>query len=189
MSRHFSQDLARRYRQRVLSPAELIAAADHLAACHECRQMLNDVRDVDNKIQSLRANLEVGSESPRAAISDLEDGASVVVPMSEFEASLDFEHVGYPALEAYVDKTISSSHRKALDLHFKTCTSCSKDLHDLESFQAYLANGTGRGETRLWNSSVQAVASADSLIASSTHDEDLVLFGEPSQSRSSELRW
>ena len=112
MSQHLSQDVAQRYRRRILPPAELIAAVDHLLVCHECRQMLGEVRELASRINDLR---------------------------SELNGSIESGHVPYSELEAYVDGTLKMSRRLDLDDHFKICLPCTEELEDLQSSRLHLA--------------------------------------------------
>src|SRR5262249_39524276 len=52
--------------------------------------------------------------------------------------SLEPQHVEYAQLEAYVDHTRTAEERDALDLHLKNCSSCAKEVQDLQACKAQL---------------------------------------------------
>lgn len=117
MLEHLSQDLVERYRFRTMSKAELISADEHLASCGECRAMLANREDLRAQVDSLRA---------------------------DFEKSVVSEHLDYEQLEAYIDETLGTPEREALDSHCKSCASCSAELRDLQAFK----NQSGEQKTR-----------------------------------------
>lgn len=109
---HLSPEVVQRYRQKSLSPHELIATADHLAICPECRELLAAASDLSNRIHSLR---------------------------SEFITQTESNHLSYADLESYVDGTLEASRLQALDAHLMVCGRCSEELQDLESYRLHLA--------------------------------------------------
>jgi len=113
MSQHLSRDATLRYRKRTLRHDELIAASDHLAVCPECREKLATTRELSQRLDFLRA---------------------------ELNSSVNSDHVSYPEMEGYVDKSLNASRLLAVDEHLKTCTTCTEELRELESYKARLIN-------------------------------------------------
>jgi DNA-binding CsgD family transcriptional regulator len=111
MSQHLSREATLRYRMRTLPHDELIAASDHLAVCPECREKLATTRELSQRLDFLR---------------------------TELNSSVNSDHVSYPDMEGYVDKSLNASRLLAIDEHLKTCTTCTEELRELESYKARL---------------------------------------------------
>ncbi len=110
MNGHFSAQLVERYRHRTLSPAELLDADDHLAACEICRQQLSDKQRVQAAAQSLRADL----------------------------AATGLTHIAYEQLAAYVEGELDQTDREIADSHLQLCAQCAAELDDLRAFAAQM---------------------------------------------------
>src|SRR6266481_6148257 len=142
MSQHLSREATLRYRKRTLPHDELLAASDHLAVCPECREKLATARELSQRLDFLRA---------------------------ELNSSVNSNHVSYPDMEGYVDKSLNASRLLAIDEHLKTCTTCTEELRELESYKArfmdsaksvrillpWLRSSLGRSETLTKTSSTE----------------------------------
>jgi anti-sigma factor RsiW len=119
MSEHLSTQKVERYRLRLMSPAELLEADDHLAACETCCRMLVDPQQVRSAFSSVRTELgAVARAKP--------------------------EHTSYEGLAAYVDGEIDEVDREIVKSHLEMCASCAAEARDLLAFKAALANETER---------------------------------------------
>jgi hypothetical protein len=105
---HLTTATLRGYREKRLAPARLLAADEHLAECEECREALLD-------------------HEGGAAADDIIDAL-----ISEDE------HLGYDALEGWVDDTLSPQERRAASGHLQQCARCASDLADLRGMAAAL---------------------------------------------------
>jgi len=109
MSEHLSMQQIERYRQRALSPAELLAADDHIAVCAPCRQQL--------------------AEAMRASFSFVRAGDVVSEP----------EHLEYEQLAAYVDSALDEVDREIVESHLELCAACVAEVRDLRAFRAMMS--------------------------------------------------
>lgn len=119
MSEHLSEQKVDRYRQRLMSPAELLDADDHLATCATCCQMLKDPQRLQNAFASVRSEL----------------GAVIKTKL---------EHPSYEQLAAYVDSELDDVDREIVKSHMDMCSSCAAETRDLLAFKAALAAETDR---------------------------------------------
>ena len=110
MSEHLSREYVARYLRRELSPAELMATDDHLAACSACRKHVGESSSLQRTFASLRENLE--SEAKRGTT-----------------------HLTYEQLEAYVDRQLDAAERETVDFHAEACAICRGELADLQKFR------------------------------------------------------
>jgi hypothetical protein len=110
MNGHLSAQLIERYRQRMLPPAELLDADDHLAACEMCRQQLGDKQLVQATARSLRAEL----------------------------AATRLTHLAYEQLVAYVEGSLDQTDRETMESHLSLCAQCAAELADLRAFAAQM---------------------------------------------------
>ncbi len=113
MSEHLSTERIARYRQRTMSPAELLTADDHVATCSACRQRLSSEEELEAAYISLRAGLEA---------------AGGVEP----------SHLSYKQLEGYLDGKLDEVGREIVDSHLEVCPQCKAELDDLQRFAARL---------------------------------------------------
>lgn len=112
MSEHLSVQQIERYCQRALSPAELLEADDHIAACAPCRQQL---------AEAMQASLTfawVGDKS---------------------EVAAGMEHLAYEQLEAYVDSALDEVDREIVESHLELCAECVAEVRDLRAFRAIMS--------------------------------------------------
>lgn len=107
---HLTAETIERYGAKKSSPAEFLAASDHLAACAECRQKLEFAVSAQAAF--------AGLQSQFAALSDE-----------------DFTHLPYEQLALYVDGKMDSVEREIADSHLAVCENCREDLADLRGFQ------------------------------------------------------
>lgn len=97
-----------------MSPAELLAADDHLAACESCRRALAE------------------SAAP---------GASFATLLNSYIAAPDTTatHLTYEQLAAYVDHDSNELEREAVEGHLGTCSQCKEEVRDLFAFKESMA--------------------------------------------------
>jgi anti-sigma factor RsiW len=112
MSEHLSVQQIERYRQRALSPVELLAADDHIAACASCRQQL--------------------AEAVQASLTFTWAG-------NKDEMSAGMEHLAYEQLEAYVDSALDEVDREIVESHLELCAECVAEVRDLRAFRAMMS--------------------------------------------------
>jgi hypothetical protein len=105
---HLNTATLRGYREKRLAPAGLLAADEHLVECDECREALLD-----------------------------HDGGAAADDIIEALTSED-EHLGYDALEGWVDDGLSPQERRAASDHLQHCARCASDLADLRGVAAAL---------------------------------------------------
>ncbi len=111
MNEHISVQLIERYQRRALSPAELLDADDHLAACEICRQRLGDIPRERAAANSLRADL----------------------------LATEITHLGYERLEAYVEGKLDPIDREIADSHLMMCAQCDAEMNELRAFAVQVA--------------------------------------------------
>jgi hypothetical protein len=110
-SKHLSAETVEHYRERMMPPAELLAADDHLATCEACRGRVAEGERVADMFAALRSN------------------------MSSSASSLP-EHLTYEQLAAYVDESLNETERALADKHLQLCALCDAEMRDLEGFKA-----------------------------------------------------
>lgn len=111
VSEHLSAQSVERYRRRVMSSAELLAADDHLAACSDCCRRASETLQVEAVVSGLRANLRAGA------------------------AALESDHLSYEQIAAFVDDEIGYEEREALESHLEICAPCTEEVNDLRAFR------------------------------------------------------
>ncbi len=113
MPEHLSAQLIARYGRRALSPAELLAADDHLAICAACRQRASEAGNWSAACAALRADLrQAASAAP--------------------------EHLGYEQIVAYVDHALDETAGEIVESHLESCRQCFAEVEDLRAFKAAL---------------------------------------------------
>jgi len=113
MADHLTPDQLARYVKRALTPAELIVADRHLAACELCRKQVSDPQRLEDLVAALRHDLET-------------------------QKVLDPIHIAYEQLEAYVDNEADAADREIVDSHVELCRTCREELRDLQEFRLSL---------------------------------------------------
>ena len=117
MSEHFTAENVERYRSRLMSPAELLAADDHLAVCEACRLKTRlktaDTVRAEAMLMSLRTDL---STAARART----------------------EHLTYEQIEALVDNQLNRAVQEAIEEHIRLCAPCAEEVRDLSAFKSTL---------------------------------------------------
>lgn len=113
MTEHLSTQLIERYQQRSLSPAELLEADDHFAACEACRQQLDETSSLQAAFTALDAEL-----SPTGMESD---------------------HLSDEQIDAYLDDELDEVEREIVESHLNYCANCEAEMRDLRAFDAQMA--------------------------------------------------
>jgi len=112
MSDHLSIHQIRRYYRQKMSPAELLSAGDHLAACVACRERVLEAGRLGDETRRLWADLQAEDES---------------------------EHLSYEQLASYADGRLDEFDRIVLDSHLRVCPACAEEAEDLLEFSRRLA--------------------------------------------------
>ncbi|HTD23963.1 MAG TPA: hypothetical protein VK738_15000 [Terriglobales bacterium] len=111
---HLTEEELRRYRQRSMSPAALLAADDHLAECGDCRESLGRMEKGTSRDATLWRAF-TGSEPPGS------------------------RHLSHDELVAFAEDDWNSADRQQITEHLRVCTQCREDAEDLKSFRDDLA--------------------------------------------------
>lgn len=122
MPAHLSAQQMIRYRQRTLSPADLIAACDHLAACATCRAGVSDAEHLQSAFDALGPSLHqsAASESTHLTVESLAAyaaghlaGADLDVVSSHLEicAECDANAVGLNGAEPAAERSVKVQPR------------------------------------------------------------------------------
>jgi anti-sigma factor RsiW len=114
MGGHLSAQDLERYRQRTLSPAEWLAAEDHIATCEACRRQLGEAEPLPEEVAALWAAFRP-------------------------EAGAKPEHLSYEQLAAYVDDELDEVDREIVESHLELCPTCEAAVRDLRALQAEMA--------------------------------------------------
>jgi anti-sigma factor RsiW len=112
-SGHPSPAVLECYRDRTLSPAELLDAGDHVTACEQCREVLLPADQWHTTAAELVARLSApGGEEPA--------------------------HLSGTQLEACLDGILDPVQRELVESHVARCPACAADLEDLRAFRVEL---------------------------------------------------
>lgn len=95
-----------------MSPAELLSAGDHLAACVACRERVLEAGHLGGEARRLWADLQAEDDS---------------------------EHLSYEQLASYADGRLDEFDRIVLDSHLRVCPACAEEAEDLLEFSSRLA--------------------------------------------------
>jgi anti-sigma factor RsiW len=114
MSQHLSAQDFERYRNRDLSPAEILALGDHLENCVSCQAEGRENKEIQNATKQILSQLQAETDFPET-------------------------HLGYQAVADYVDNTLSEVEREIADSHLEHCRSCEEEVDDLLATKAQLA--------------------------------------------------
>ena len=109
MSRHLAKQEVERFRQRSLSPAELISVCRHLEDCEACRGQVGDEDQFQNAFIALVPGLErMTDEEPF--------------------------HLSAEQIEAYVNRKAGEVDAEIIESHLEDCPACAAGLRDLKAF-------------------------------------------------------
>jgi anti-sigma factor RsiW len=109
LSAHLTARQIEGFNGRSASPAELLAAMNHIASCEACREQVSSEQKTRAAVVSLQADL---SRQPNS------------------------DHVSYEALARCVDDTLNQADREVLESHVGLCAHCADELADLRAFKA-----------------------------------------------------
>jgi hypothetical protein len=127
---HLSEEHLVRYRQKLLSPAELLEVDRHLALCSVCRAQLQ------------------ATGPPPQFWSDWQEWPP-----------LGADHLSYEQLEAYVDNQIDDIDREVVEGHATVCSSCARELRELQTFATGLKAPASPPQRSLWRTVLAAISS------------------------------
>ena len=116
MSQHLSEKEIGRYRDRQLSPNEILALDDHLAHCRLCQ-------------------VEIGN-----------DATALAEITTALQAETDFEegHLPYWQMAEYVDDVLTDVDREIAANHLAFCSNCKAEVQDLLMMKTTLVALPGR---------------------------------------------
>ncbi|MBA3322457.1 MAG: hypothetical protein H0T45_13570 [Pyrinomonadaceae bacterium] len=122
MAEHFTEQHVERYRSRLMSPAELLAADDHLAVCEACRLKTAATVRAAALLISLRHDLETAADIAET------------------------NHLSYEQIAALIDEKIIGPERTVIEEHRDRCASCAAEVRDLFAFKSTLATKTAAAD-------------------------------------------
>lgn len=105
MSNHPSREELIQYRNRTLSPHELVAVDGHLAGCQDCRR----------------------------GLAELATPASAAAVLSGIRQAED-EHLTYDQMDAWVEDQLDQSGRELVMAHIGLCSACARQLQAYQSY-------------------------------------------------------
>ena len=114
MSLHLSEQDLKRYLNRDLSPADILALDDHLRNCVSCQTEAREDPEIQNAIELVLSQLRA----------DTDRGDS---------------HLLYQEMADYVDNTLSDVEREIADGHLDYCQNCKVEVEDLVRARARLS--------------------------------------------------
>lgn len=113
MLEHISEKALQKYKDKSLSPVEVLQVCDHLEVCSECREKLVGLKLLDTLFHSFVYELQTTSYEPTP-------------------------HLLPEEVIAYVDSHLGDVDRETVDSHLMYCSPCSDDIQDLRLFKASL---------------------------------------------------
>jgi hypothetical protein len=113
MPEHLPSQMIELFVARKLAPADLLTAAQHLAACETCRVQSNQLRQTSAAIEYLHTNFQ--------------------------EEFIEQGHLSYEQLAAFVDTSLNQAERQTISLHLTACATCAKEAQELELLKNNLA--------------------------------------------------
>src|SRR5215813_8858014 len=110
MIEHIHSQKMRAFYARSLENADMTEAAEHLAACHECRRLFQGVFQEMNDHQPVSLNL-----SP--------------------ELLFRHEHLDFDQLVSLADDNIDDEDREIINIHLRACGRCREDVRSFMAFR------------------------------------------------------
>ena len=110
MSEHLTARQIERYYNRLMSPAELLVALDHVAGCNACREQFEPEQRIRVAGDALRSELQAQAQHPN--------------------------HLTYEDSAAYVDECLGEMEREIVESHLDLCSQCATEITDLRAFRA-----------------------------------------------------
>src|SRR5688572_25252420 len=98
--KHLTDSERKRYKRREMRPDELILFGDHLAACSQCFQHLDDPGLVEAAYRFAHESFEITPD----------------------------DHLLYEQLAGYSDASLGAAEREAVECHLSACEECEADL-------------------------------------------------------------
>jgi predicted anti-sigma-YlaC factor YlaD len=119
MSEHLSGEQIESYRQRMLSPAELLAVDAHIASCEACRSQLARAEQLAQTFAFLRTDLRA-------------------------EARAEPLHLSHEQFAAYVENDLDEVDREIVESHLELCPQCAAEVRELRGFKTLVASSPPR---------------------------------------------
>ena len=111
---HFTDEQVARYKQRQVTPVELLAMDDHLAECDDCYVRCSREEEREERFGSVyRHFVSSVGEDPK--------------------------HPSYEELSAHANGEGPPESRRQVDLHLESCSRCRDDVQNLLAFQAEMS--------------------------------------------------
>jgi hypothetical protein len=110
LSEHLTARQIECYYNRLMSPAELLVALDHIAECNACRGQFEPEQRIRAVGDDLRSDLQAQAQYSN--------------------------HLGYEESAAYVDECLGEVEREIVESHLDLCGQCATEIADLRAFRA-----------------------------------------------------
>lgn len=110
---HISEDALKKYREKSLSPAEVLAVCDHLESCLKCREKVVGTTPLDDLFTAFDTELQATGD----------DSTPHLLPEE---------------LADYVDGELDEADREIAESHLLFCHPCRDEVQDLRAFKASL---------------------------------------------------
>ncbi|HTG17443.1 MAG TPA: zf-HC2 domain-containing protein [Blastocatellia bacterium] len=110
MSEHLTARQIECYYNRLMSPAELLVALDHVAECNTCREQFEPEQRIHEVGDALRSDLQAQAQYSN--------------------------HLTYEDSAAYVDECLGEIEREIVESHLDLCGQCATEIADLRAFRA-----------------------------------------------------
>jgi len=114
MFQHPSEQDFERYRNRELSPADILTLDDHLRNCAKCQLAAREDRETQKLSEQIIGELQTEPDSQN-------------------------DHLLYQEMADYVDNTLSDVDREIADGHLEYCHNCKLEVEDLLRTRAHLS--------------------------------------------------
>lgn len=113
ISEHLSSQQMKAYRERTLSPDELLDVDAHLTHCDSCRLKLLDPAALPHAVLAFKSEWHAAEEDPL--------------------------HLEFEQLAGYLDNRLGEVDREIAESHLELCETCAMELADLRALRAALS--------------------------------------------------
>jgi hypothetical protein len=110
LSEHLTARQIECYYNRLMSPAEVLVALDHVAECNACREQFEPEHRIRAVGDGLRSDLQAQAQYSN--------------------------HITYEESAAYVDECLGQLEREIVESHLDFCSQCATEIADLRAFRA-----------------------------------------------------
>ena len=128
MTGHLTRDQRERYSSLAMTPDELLAAGEHLAACSQCRDLIAASIPVIEQIADVQADLTDAASAP--------------------------SHLSFELMLRFLEDRLGSADREIVSSHLLICQACTAEMEDLRRFSAEMASQPKQTFTPLTQSGI-----------------------------------